>query len=333
MVDHTPDDRDGTSRHPLQAVRVVDIVDVAASIRRFVLASAGDSPLVPFKAGAHLSVHLPGGIVRQYSLCNSPASREHYEIAVLREPNSRGGSRYLFEQVDVGDHVKISTPVNFFELNEAARRSILFAGGIGITPILSMIERLDALGSDYFLHYCTRSEQDTAFLDRVEPRVVAGRARVYHDDGVVGRGIDLEKTIAKLDGDEDVYYCGPSGFMSALSEILENWPRERIHLEYFSKDNTRTLAPLQYTKSFRIRLRRCGTTVEVAHDESIVEALARIGVSIPTSCQDGYCGTCMTRYLEGTPLHRDTVLSGSIRDKYLLACCARAVTDEIVLDP
>lgn len=333
MTDHTPGERDGSRSHALQAVRVVDVADAAADIRLFVLASAGDAPLAPFTAGAHLSVHLPGGMVRQYSLCNSPASRGRYEIAVLREPNSRGGSRYMFEQVVAGDLLQVSTPVNFFELNEDARRSVLFAGGIGITPIMSMIERLDALGGDYFLHYCTRSDQETAFRDRVATLAAAGRARIYHDHGVVGQGIDLAQTIAALDGDEDVYYCGPPGFMAALADMLEHWPREKAHFEYFAKDDGAALASLPCARVFRVRLRGCGTTVEVARDESIVEALARIGVSIPTSCRDGYCGTCMTRYVEGTPLHRDSVLSESIRDRYLLACCARAVTDELVLDP
>jgi vanillate O-demethylase ferredoxin subunit len=316
-----------TVRTTLQA-RVVAVHREAEDILTFELAPV-DGDLPPFEAGAHVDVHLPGGILRQYSLCNDPAERHRYVIAVLRETAGRGGSAALHE-VKPGEVVTISAPRNHFPLaGREARSHLLLAGGIGVTPMMAMLATLRERGADYHLHYCTRSPERTAFLDRLAPLIEAGRVTLHHDGGDPARGLDLRALLATYEPGTHLYYCGPTGFMSAVKGATGAWPAHAVHFEYFAApeaEEGRENAP------FQIKIKATGQVLDVPAAQSIVDVLRANGFAIDTDCREGYCGTCITRYFEGEPEHRDTVLSEKERKSYVMICCARAKASPLVLD-
>ncbi len=288
--------------------------------------------LPAFSAGSHVDVQLPGGIIRQYSLCNNPAERHRYLLGVLREPASRGGSAAVHEQVQVGDRLHISEPKNHFSLAGEARRSMLLAGGIGITPLLCMAERLQVLGADFELHYCTRSRARAAFVERIQASAFAARVLLHFDDGDASQTLDLARLLGRPDGDLHLYACGPRGFMDAvLAEARRaGWPEERLHCEFFAGA---VVNPAE-AGSFQVKLASTGRLVPVAAEQTVVEALEAVGVSVPVSCGQGICGTCVTRVLEGEPDHRDLYFSEEehARNDQFTPCCSRAQSALLVLD-
>jgi vanillate O-demethylase ferredoxin subunit len=224
----------------------------------------------------------------------------------------------------------VSPPRNHFPLaGSEARFHLLLAGGIGITPMLAMIAEIERRASPWHMHYCTRSPARTAFLDRLRPLIAAGKVELHHDDGDPARSLDLKKTLATFEVGTHVYYCGPPGFMSAAKAGVGAWPPFNVHCEYFTTAEGR---PDAHNAPFRIKIKRSGQVLEVPADRSIVAVLRDNGYEIETDCEDGYCGTCITPYLEGEPEHRDTVLSEDERKRYAMICCARARSPMLVLD-
>ena len=288
-----------------------------------------DGELPAFEAGAHVEVGLPGGVTRQYSLCNDPAERHRYVVAVLKEAVSRGGSAAM-HRIREGDEIVISTPRNHFPLvGREARSHLLLAGGIGVTPMLAMTDALQARGADFHLHYCTRSPERTAFLDRVAPLIEAGRVTLHHDGGDPANGLDIRALLATYPAGAHLYFCGPPGFMSAVKNAVGAWPAHALHSEYFAaaeSEGERENAP------FDVSIKASGQSFEVPADKSIVDVLRANGFEIDTDCREGYCGTCITRYVAGEPEHRDTVLSEAERRTYVMICCARAAKSPLVLD-
>lgn len=201
---------------PTLNVRVVRKAAEAVDIATFELVAADGSALPPFSAGAHIDVHLPNGLVRQYSLCNDPAETHRYLIGVLRDPASRGGSQAMHDQVRDGDLLRISAPKNHFPLAHEARRSLLLAGGIGITPILCMAERLALTGAEFTLHYCARTPERTAFRERIRRSAYAPRVHFHFDDGAPAQKLDLDATLARPEDGVHLYVCGPKGFIDAV---------------------------------------------------------------------------------------------------------------------
>jgi vanillate O-demethylase ferredoxin subunit len=305
----------------------------AQRIKTFELIDRAGRELPAFTAGAHLDVEVPGGFVRQYSLCNSPSDRRRYEIAVLDVEDGRGGSRAMHTQVRGDDTLWVSPPRNDFPLREDARRHLLVAGGIGITPIMSMLERLNSIQACYAVVYCTRSPQQTAFTDRLS-RVAAGRLTLHHDYGDPERSLDIHALLATWEPDTHLYYCGPSGMMAAAAAAAAHWPPESVHSEYF------TAAPPPAAQAgsdlpdgaFEVELARRGVVLTVTADKTIVETLRDAGIEHETSCEAGVCATCRTRYLAGTPDHRDVILDDAERGEYLTICCSRSATARLVLD-
>lgn len=289
-------------------------------------------PLPAFDAGAHVDVFLPGGVTRQYSLCNHPRENDRYLIAVLREPAGRGGSLTVHESVHEGDLLEISPPRNHFPLAHDASHSLLFAGGIGITPILCMAEDLASRGADFDLHYCTRSVERTAFQTRIRASAFASRVAFHFDDGGSEQRLDLTETLRGFAAGRHLYVCGPKGFMDAVVAAARaaGWPDSNLHLEYFAG------APVHAANdgAFDVRLARSGKVVRVAPEESVLGALERVGVTLPTSCEQGVCGTCLTSVLEGEPDHRDMYLTPDeqARNDQFLPCCSRARSPLLVLD-
>lgn len=318
----------------MRSVRVARKWQEAEGIWGFELADPGGGHLPGFSAGAHVDVRVPGGLVRQYSLCRQVSESGSYEIAVLREPASRGGSRALCEAVLEGDLLEISEPRNHFPLHPVSGgHSLLFAGGIGITPILCMAERLAAIDASFELHYCSRTRARMAFHDRLAGAAFASRVAFHFDDGPDYQKLDLPRALSGAAPHRHLYICGPAGFLEAVRRgaAAARWPDSQIHFEYFSPPPD----PVAHEAgSFEVVLASTGRSISVGENESVVDALARIGIDIPVSCQQGVCGTCLTRIIEGEPDHRDYFLNTEERaaNDQFLPCCSRAKTKRLVLD-
>ena len=287
--------------------------------------------LPKFAAGAHVDVHLPGGLVRQYSLCNDPQENNRYVIAVLREKDGRGGSRYIHEHLRANDELLISRPKNHFPLVLDKGTLHFIAGGIGITPIMAMLAECTRRGADFHLHYCVRSRSRAPFLDRLQPLLEAGKATIYVDDE--GIKPDFRKILEHPGAGDHIYYCGPPGFMDHLAEVTRHWPPGSVHFERFTASTGQQAeAANQKNEAFEIRTARSGKSYTVQAHETIVEVLRRNGIQVDVSCEEGYCGTCMTRYVGGQPEHRDSVLDEANRSNYVMICCARAKEGPLILD-
>jgi vanillate O-demethylase ferredoxin subunit len=316
---------------PRLALTVGAVTDEAERIKTFELVDPSGRALPAFAAGAHIDVEVPGGQVRQYSLSGNPADRSRYEIAVLDVDGGRGGSHAMHHQLRGGDTLRVSPPRNAFALDESAEYHLLLAGGIGITPIMSMVERLSTLDASYRLVYCTRSPAQTAFRTRL--RELAGdRLLLHHDDGDPGLALDLDAVLAAPGAGTRLYYCGPPKMMSAVAAATADWPPGRVHFERFTNPDLAEASGVAAGESFRVELASTGRSVTVRAGETIVEALREAGVDVETSCEAGVCATCRTRYLHGEPDHRDLILSDEERTEYLTVCCSRSSTATIVLD-
>jgi vanillate O-demethylase ferredoxin subunit len=217
-------------------LRIRSITYLAERINGYELVDREGSELPPFEAGAHISVRLGDGLVRDFSLWNDPAQRTRYCIAVLREPEGRG-SRELHERVRVGDIVEASAPRNNFPLAAEAKQSLLIAGGIGITPIMAMIAELRRCRADFRLHYCTRSPEETAFLDDLAVLAAQGRVMFHHDGGDPAKGLDIAAVLREWRPGTHLYYCGPAGLMAAAAAASRHWPPGTVHCEYFAGPN------------------------------------------------------------------------------------------------
>jgi len=311
-------------------VTLRSITSLAEHINAFEFVSIDGSPLPPFSAGSHIDVHAGHGLVRQYSLCNSPVERDRYVVAVLRDPAGRGGSVAMHDTLRAGQRVAISTPRNHFAVAKSARRHLFIAGGIGITPIVAMLDEVQRRGDDFHLYYCARAPQRAAFLDRLKPLVDNGRASLHFDGGDPRNGLDVASTLATRPPGAHLYYCGPGRFMDAIESASAHWPAGTRHCERFSAG---AISDAQAPDTpFEVELRRSGMRCTVRPGESIVTALRAHGIDVDTSCCEGYCGTCMTRYLAGEPLHRDTVLDDDDRQAFVMICCARSKSPTLVLD-
>jgi len=313
-------------------VRVARKRNEAQDICSFELVAANGGPLPVFSAGSHIDVHLPSGIVRQYSLCNHSDDRIRYLIGVLRDPASRGGSKGMHDDVHEGDLISISAPKNHFPLAHQARSSLLLAGGIGVTPILCMAERLWATGADFVMHYCTRSRERTAFVDRITTAPFAANVHFHFDEGEAAQKINLSALLAHPNEGVHLYVCGPKGYMDAVLSMARDrgWPEDRLHYEFFSAEVVKSAND----QSFQIKLASSGKVILVSKDKTVAQALAEAGVEVPTSCEQGVCGTCLTRVLEGEPDHKDLYLTPEeqARNDQFTPCCSRAKSAILVLD-
>jgi len=312
-------------------VRVLRKKQEAEGIASFELVREGGGPLPAFSAGSHIDVHVPGGATRQYSLCNDPVLRNVYRIAVLRDAASRGGSVAMHDQVHEGDLLTISEPRNHFPLVHAVR-TLLFAGGIGITPLLCMAQRLAAVGADFELHYCTRSQARTAFVDEIAASPFAARVHYHFDDGPPEQKLDLAQLLPQVETQTHLYVCGPAGFIHHVTEWARShgWPAQQIHVEFFAGAAQDTAGD----RPFEVKIASTGQVVTVPADQTVVKALAAHGIEILTSCEQGVCGTCITRVLEGECDHRDLYFTDEekARNDQFTPCCSRARSARLVLD-
>ncbi len=316
---------------PLLTVRVARRRTEAEGICSFELVAADGGNLPAFEAGSHIDVQVPGGPMRPYSLCNAPGAVQSYQIAVLRELASRGGSAGMHERVAEGDLLQIGAPRNLFPLSTNAAHHVLMAGGIGITPMLAMAELLAASRASFELHYCTRSPARTAFAKRLREAPFAEAVQIHHDDGPPAQRFDIALRLAEPQAGEHLYVCGPQGFMEAVlgTARAKGWPEAQIHFESFGA------APVAQAGDgpFEVVLQSSQRVVVVPMGRSIVQALADAGIDIVTSCEQGVCGTCLTGVVEGTPDHRDEYLTPEEQaaGDQMLPCCSRSKTARLVL--
>lgn len=313
-------------------VRIVRKTNETPDVVTLELAPVDGGSLPGFSAGSHIDVEVQPGVVRQYSLCNDSEEEHRYIVGVLRDPASRGGSVAVHDVLQEGQVIRISSPRNHFPLVHHARRSLLFAGGIGVTPILCMAERLASIGSDFDMHYSARSEERTAFVGRIQSSAYRERVQFHFDDGHADQALDLKKTLAAEPDDCHLYVCGPGGFIDFVINTAKSmgWRDDHIHFERFSAKPVDTSAD----ESFEVQVASSGKVYVVGEDESIVSVLAEDGVEVSTSCEQGICGACITRVLDGTPDHRDQVLSDAERNEesWITPCCSRSLSKRLVLD-
>jgi ferredoxin-NADP reductase len=312
-------------------LRIRSIAYLAEEINGYELVDPNGRDLPRFSAGAHIGVRLGDQVWRDYSLWNDAAERRRYCIAVLREKLGEG-SRLLHDQVRVGDIVEVTLPRNHFPLAEGPRRHLFLAGGIGITPIMAMIAELKRRQAEFRLHYCTRAPEKTAFRDELDLLAAMGKVVFHYDGGDPSKGLDIAALLAEPQADTHVYCCGPRGMMEAAIAASAHWPAGSVHYEYFSGPGAAPPARFEEDRPFRVRLAKSGGEYEVPPGETIIAVLRDHGVETRTSCELGYCGACLTRYLAGEPDHRDPILGEVARQTHLLICCSRATSDVLVLD-
>ncbi len=309
-------------------VRQADLI--AEGVFAFELRDPNGGDLPPFTAGAHVAVQVPGARLAHYSLCNDPAERHRYVLGVKR---GGGASRALVDSVRTGDALMIGPPRNDFPLVPAANLLFL-AGGIGITPIMSMIRHLQGTGHQgYRLCYCTRSPATTPFMADLSAPGLRERVTLHHDDGDPARAMDfwplLEKPGGTLPGGTHVYCCGPRAMMEAVRDMTGHWPPSMVHFEDFGGAQAAHKAS---DEAFAVRLARTGERVEIPADASILEVLRGRGMQLAFSCESGSCGSCRTRLLAGNVEHRDFVLTEEERGDSIMICVSRSRSGELVLD-
>ena len=312
-------------------LRVRSIIYLAEKINGYELVDPHGRDLPRFAAGAHVAVRHGEAVARDYSLWNDPAERRRYCIAVLREAHGQG-SRHWHEQARVGDVVETSMPRNNFPLTDAAERYLLLAGGIGITPIMAMIAELRRRRAEFRLYYCTRAPERTAFRDELDLLAAMGRVTFHYDGGDPAKGLDIAALLREREPGTHLYYCGPAGMMESAAAASAHWPAGTVHCEYFKGPGAAPPARFEDDRLFRVRLARSGEEYEVPPGTTIIDVLRRHGIETRTSCELGYCGACLTRYLEGEPDHRDPILGDKARETHLLICCSRAKSPLLVLD-
>jgi dimethylamine monooxygenase subunit B len=310
------------------AVEVTAIEQITPLIKHFKLSPVGGGSMPAFSGGSHIVVVMKG-VARvhrnPYSLLSPPHQLDHYEIGVRRMEESRGGSHFMHDQVRVGMRLEIAHPVNLFALDKIARKHVLIAGGVGITPFMAMLEDLATAKVPYELHYSVRSPEHAAFLERLRQRQ-GERVHMYYDSD--NRFIDFDGLLGSQPLGTHVYVCGPAGMINKVVESARSWgwPDSHIHWEQFS-------AP-PVGDAFEVVLARSKVTVHVPPDQSLMESIEARGIEVPYLCRGGVCGFCQTRVLEldGEIIHNDHYLSATDRAKYIMPCVSRARCKTLVLD-
>ncbi len=293
------------------------------------LAPVGGAKLVPFEAGAHIDVQVGDGLIRQYSLSNAFDKSGTYRLGILNDPNSRGGSRTIHEQFPEGREIEISLPRNHFPLDMSAAHTILFGGGIGITPMIAMAYALKQANKSFELHYCCRSRASAAFLDELSSQF-GQHLSLHFDDGADDQKLAPATMLQAHEDGLHVYVCGPGGFMDWVIDTAKKagLPSKQIHFEYFSAEVDTSGA------EFEVFAAASGVTVRVPDGTSIAKALKAAGVKVDVSCEEGVCGTCICDVLEGVPDHRDHFLNDEEKEDgdQIAVCCSRSKSPRLVLD-
>lgn len=293
------------------------------------MVSAQGEDLARFSAGGHIDVFFREGLVRQYSLINDPEEKHRYQFAVLLEKEGRGGSAFVHKSLRVGDVIEVSQPRNNFKLNEDADSHVFVAGGIGITPFISMAHHCRRHAIPIKLYYCARAPETTAFVEQLT-KIFGENTEVHYDGGDPSKSIDLTQLVAKEKGSQ-LYCCGPRGLMDALSDVVDLHGGSLL-TEDFNPAGAKTHIENAKDGEFTVELLRSGVSVEVVSGQTILEALQAANVDVETSCEAGVCGTCVVDYVDGEPVHNDVVLMPDEQEKSVALCVAGCKSKKLVLD-
>jgi reductive dehalogenase len=315
----------------VQYLRIAKREMSAEGVVRFELESPDGRPLTPFTAGAHIDLVIDAPFTRQYSLAGDPADRSKYVLGILKEPEGRGGSFRAHERLFEGAIVPVTGPRNHFELEASAKKTLLFGGGIGITPMMAMGHHLYAIGADFDLHYSFRSRSTAGFIEELLATPWADRVHLHIS--AEGTRADLAALIGAAEPDKFLYTCGPNAFMDAVLTTGETlgWDEDNLRREYFSAPEHDEYENFP----FKVKIASTGKTIDVPAEKSLAEVLEENHIPVITKCNDGICGVCSTRYIEGDVEHRDFVLSRDERREHLITCCSRVTPESeqvLVLD-
>jgi len=323
-------------------LQVRQVTHMAEGVNSYELVHPDGEDLPSFEAGAHVDFYFRDGSVRQYSLCNDPAERHRYLIAVLKETHGRGGSEALHDRVHPQREVYVGNPRNNFPLHEEAERHFLLAGGIGVTPMMALSARLQTIGAEFNMHYCAKSPRHAAFRGELAPLEEDGRAKFHYDGGDPSRGLDIESLLKTPEPGTHLYYCGPPGFMKAVEKFSSHWPDGTVHFEFFSaaaspkkklvEGEFESVADGAVGIGFQIKIASTGAIYSVPNDVSIVQVLKEKGIEVEVSCESGLCGTCVTPYLEGDVDHQDLILTDEQKKNFFTPCCSRSKSRVLVID-
>lgn len=313
-------------------VRVKSMTWQAQTVVSLVLETLDGCDLPGADAGAHIDVKLDGRLSRSYSIVRCDGAPRRYEIAVAKDAASRGGSRHIHETVRVGQVLQISAPRNLFPIEPDAQLSVLIAGGIGITPIWSMVRQFEALGRAWILHYAARDRRHAAYLEEIERFAASsghGRFHTYFDNEPDSRRMDVAQVIRETPAQAHVYCCGPKSMLDAFEQAAAVLPANQVHLERFAPAR-----PEEGNREFTVTLARSGQSFRIPEDRSILDVLLENGVDVPFGCMQGACGMCEVRVLDGTPHHLDLLLSAEERAQRqcMLICRSRSATEVLTLD-
>lgn len=311
----------------LQVV-VSQIADIAEGIRCFELRAPHGGQLAPFTAGAHIDVHMGPALVRQYSLCNNSRETDRYVIAVQHQADGQGGSNFMHAQVQAGTHLQVSRPRNHFPLAATADLAVLIAGGIGVTPIWAMVQELHAQGRPWKAYLYARDRMRAPFFEEIS--ALGGNSVVLRFGDNNGEVLEIPEIAAGPGARCHLYCCGPAGMLRAFEQSTGGTDAGHVHLERFQP----VPAGTDGDQPVELLLAKSMRTVKVASDQTLLQALALAGVSLPSSCLQGYCGTCETSVLEGEAEHRDTVLTDAEREAHnlIMPCVSRAKSARLILD-
>ncbi len=317
-------------------LKVADIQQLTDNIKSFELVSADHGHLPSWEAGSHVDIEIDGHMRRSYSLANKPGDTERWVTAILREENGTGGSKFMHDKVSVGDELTIAEPpTNHFPLDEKAASHLLIGGGIGITPLLSMGYRLQDMGADFHLHYCTKSKEDTAFYDEILDVFGSDGVTFHHDGGDPSQGIKLEEVLSAQQDGQHLYLCGPGGLITAAREAASHWRDGTVHFELFASAKTEDekAEVAAGDQPFEVELKESGISFTVPADKSIIELLWANEVDVMYACEDGWCGNCKVGLISGKVDHRDEFLDEGDRENFIQVCVSRAKPGEkLVLD-
>ena len=294
-------------------------------------------PWAAVTAGAHIDLRLPGGLVRSYSLVNAPGETHRYLVAVHQDPNSRGGSRTIHQALRPGEKIEIVGPRNSFALREEAAHTVFVAGGIGVTPLWCMAQRLSQIGRPWTMHYCARSMETAAYARELQELAAAtgNTLHLHLDGGDPARRADLGSFVAEAPAGSHFYCCGPAPMLKAYSEATSGLDSARVHLEYFAPPPAPAAgATGSGDRAFTLKLSRSGKLLNVPVGQSVLDVLLGAGIEVPYSCMAGICRACETKVVEGTVDHRDMVLEDAERNRgdCMIICCSRASSDALTLE-
>ena len=306
-------------------VRLQSITYEAKDVSLFEFMPLHGQKLKAFSAGSHIDIHLPNGLIRQYSLCNSPVETERYVVGVKKDPLSRGGSNFMHDKLKVGSELKISLPRNNFPLAHEAPHAVLIGGGIGVTPLISMAHELNSKNAAWHLFCSFKNRSEVALTHQFDASLI----HLHLDDENRGGFLDIASILANSPKGSHFYCCGPEPMLNHFIELSKSIDASRVHYEFFKPAATKLAGG-----SFEVNLHKTKKIFSIGPNQTILQVLQKNGIAAPGSCEQGICGTCETHVLDGIPDHRDSLLSAEERssNKVMMICCSRSLSPSITLD-